>query len=512
MGEIVIPVNGLKLDGTNNWFALKERKKEKVGIQGQILLQFAIPTPKGRALSAAQRREIKQKLKEADGNKELFLDLEALGIDRLPSWVASHLAHFTTFALGFNKFSDFPDLSPFKNLQSLNLSGNQLTALPPSIGMLVQLKELLVNGNLLKTLPPELGDLVSLEKLNIANNQIKRLVDDIGNLRKLEDLNATGNPLTILPPSIGECQNMEVLDLSCCELTALPDQFPHMAKLLELNLGSNKLTELPENMGMMSRLVVLNLSDNDLKDLPLSMGHCIGLGKLGAGINLDRNPIKSSDMMKKWKIGTDHLCDFLEKRMISKGTPPMKQVERIRPPPRKSSAPAPAAAKSTSTSTPTSTSTSTSNGKEEVGVTSPKLSPLSSSQPATVESKILALVQWAENCINSEISVKIRHQINLIRQVQSLPDALAVAQILTAMKPLVLKSHDLLTLVGIPLPQPVAKVQEADKLKAVQLTIENALREFLELMNQIKVALRSATNQQHVLGLVAVVKDMNKGI
>lgn len=67
----------------------------------------------------------------------------------------------------------------------------------------------------------------------------------------------------------------------------------------------------------MTRLVVLNLSDNNLRDLPLSMGYCIGLGKIGAGINIDRNPIKSSDMLKKWKIGTDHLCDYLEKRMVS---------------------------------------------------------------------------------------------------------------------------------------------------------------------------------------------------
>lgn len=87
-----------------------------------------------------------------------------------------------------------------------------------------------------------------------------------------------------------------------------------MTRLLELNLGSNRLTSLPETLGRMSRLVILNLSDNLLEDLPLSSGLCIGLCKLGAGINIDRNPIKSSDLIKKWKIGTDHLQDFLEKR------------------------------------------------------------------------------------------------------------------------------------------------------------------------------------------------------
>ena len=35
MGEVIIPVNGLKLDGSNNWFSLKERKKgKKMGVKG----------------------------------------------------------------------------------------------------------------------------------------------------------------------------------------------------------------------------------------------------------------------------------------------------------------------------------------------------------------------------------------------------------------------------------------------------------------------------------------------
>lgn len=110
----------------------------------------------------------------------------------------------------------------------------------------------------------------------------------------------------------------QVLDLSCCELASLPEQFTYMTRLLELNLGSNKLQSLPSTIGRMTRLVMLNVSDNQLTDLPLSLGYCVGLGKLGAGINLDRNPIKSSSMLKKWNIGTDHLLDFLEKRMLGK--------------------------------------------------------------------------------------------------------------------------------------------------------------------------------------------------
>lgn len=76
---------------------------------------------------------------------------------------------------------------------------------------------------------------------------------------------------------------------------------------MELNLASNQLTELPASIGRLSRLVRLNLSDNKLTDLPLSMGYCIGLGKIGAGVNLERNPIKDNAMLDKYRIGTDHL-------------------------------------------------------------------------------------------------------------------------------------------------------------------------------------------------------------
>jgi hypothetical protein len=36
MGEIIIPVNGLKLDGSNNWFSLKESSDKKIKKAGAI--------------------------------------------------------------------------------------------------------------------------------------------------------------------------------------------------------------------------------------------------------------------------------------------------------------------------------------------------------------------------------------------------------------------------------------------------------------------------------------------
>ena len=147
-------------------------------------------------------------------------------------------------------------------------------------------------------------------------------------MTRLEELHLTGNQFKTLPMDIGECESLEVLDLSCCELESLPEQFCYMTRLMELNLGNNQLKALPQTIGRMSRLVVLNLSDNQLDDLPLTMGYCQGLGKLGAGINLSRNPIKSEQMLAKWNVGTDHLVQFLEMRLDAVGKPPVHDVPR----------------------------------------------------------------------------------------------------------------------------------------------------------------------------------------
>ena len=81
------------------------------------------------------------------------------------------------------------------------------------------------------------------------------------------------------------------------------------------------MKQLPQAMGRMTRLVVLNLSDNKLTDLPPSLGDCYGLAKLGAGINIERNPISDPEMVRKYQIGTDHLVDYLEKKLMSKFGP-----------------------------------------------------------------------------------------------------------------------------------------------------------------------------------------------
>ena len=63
-------------------------------------------------------------------------------------------------------------LEKLKNVVSLNLSGNRLTALPASIGSLKHLEVLDASNNDLRELPPTMSDLRSLQTLHISGNPI----------------------------------------------------------------------------------------------------------------------------------------------------------------------------------------------------------------------------------------------------------------------------------------------------------------------------------------------------
>jgi len=104
----------------------------------------------------------------------------------------------------------------------LNLSNNQLTALPPEITKLTNLTELNLYNNQLTALPPEITKLANLTGLYLSNNQ-----------------------LTALPPEIVKLTNLTKLDLSFNQLTALPPEITKLTKLTELNLYNNQLTALP---------------------------------------------------------------------------------------------------------------------------------------------------------------------------------------------------------------------------------------------------------------------------
>ena len=94
-----------------------------------------------------------------------------------------------------------PDLTKFKNLDTIVITNAKLIDIHSSIGKLQTLETVSLTNNNIKTLPKEIGSLKNLLFLNLKGNPIKEFPDDIkfldkingGNLHRLNvDINHIG--------------------------------------------------------------------------------------------------------------------------------------------------------------------------------------------------------------------------------------------------------------------------------------------------------------------------------
>jgi Leucine-rich repeat (LRR) protein len=60
------------------------------------------------------------------------------------------------------------------NLQKLNVSGNRLLTLPPTVALLTALTKLDIKGNEIHELPSEIGELVSVVKIDMSHNMLTK--------------------------------------------------------------------------------------------------------------------------------------------------------------------------------------------------------------------------------------------------------------------------------------------------------------------------------------------------
>lgn len=77
-----------------------------------------------------------------------------------------------------------PNVSKFKNLDQIIITGAKLQELDSSVGELTKLSMLVLANNKLISLPSEIGSLKNLEFLNLKGNNIKSIPNEISNLDK----------------------------------------------------------------------------------------------------------------------------------------------------------------------------------------------------------------------------------------------------------------------------------------------------------------------------------------
>ena len=215
---------------------------------------------------------------EADlaGITQLFLMYESIGALQVGDF--SGLAALETLDLSDNPLTELPPtiFDGLRALYSLDLSNNSLTELPPAISGLRALSTLRLHDNRLTALPAgAFSSLTDLRFLSLNNNLLTELPPAIfDGLGALNILRLQGNRLTALPAGVftGPAA-LSALYLNSNSLAALPSGiFDRLAELEVLYLNNNNLTALPSGIFTgLSDLETLKLSDNSLTELPAGL-------------------------------------------------------------------------------------------------------------------------------------------------------------------------------------------------------------------------------------------------
>jgi hypothetical protein len=151
------------------------------------------------------------------------------------------------------------------SLEILNLSGNQLSSLPPDLPRLHKLRVIFCSDNCFTKLPEVLGQCAQLEMIGFKANQIEHL-PATALPPKLRWLILTDNRLRSIPAELGACTQLQKLMLSGNRLQALPDELAACTQLELLRIAANELTQLPAWLLHLPRLSWLAYAGNPFSD------------------------------------------------------------------------------------------------------------------------------------------------------------------------------------------------------------------------------------------------------
>ncbi|KAG8188045.1 hypothetical protein JTE90_009919 [Oedothorax gibbosus] len=228
-------------------------------------------------------------------------------LSEIPRWFSKMKNVKEVFLSENNLHGDpFPEDfgSDCDNLEQLDVSGNNITSLPESIGKLKSLtfldlgssfdelerNPMISNGNDIVYLPSTFCGLQNISKLELDENQIKELPHDFGLLSNLAYLDLSHNLLQALPDSFGHLKNLKVCLLSMNYMKSLPESFGMLPSIEDLKLDLNLLEELPESFEKLTTLINLDLYKNCLKEFPKSLKNL----KFLKGLDLRENNFGST--------------------------------------------------------------------------------------------------------------------------------------------------------------------------------------------------------------------------
>ncbi len=190
-----------------------------------------------------------------------------------------------TLDLSHNELSEVPEgVGKARCLLVLNLSHNKLEQIPSQLLMNVtDLLNLDVSHNNLEALPPQLRRLANLQTLVLSNNPLShfqiRPLPAMIELRTLH-MRKTQRSLSNIPVNLDGLVHLSDVDLSENELTKIPEGLLTLPALKRLNLGSNEISEISADIEKWPQLETFILSRNQIKALPATLCKLTKLKKL----------------------------------------------------------------------------------------------------------------------------------------------------------------------------------------------------------------------------------------
>ncbi len=253
-------------------------------------------TEKGRTcavVKSTKKLEEERNWKDLKNISELFIEDEDGVMQKIPSHIAAlkHLrilsirwARFkglnadllpmpiTHLCLAHNHLHSAAGIEDMNSLVVLNMSNNDIMALPPNIGNLKGLRELDVSGNKISKIPDSVSGLKHLRILNMSSNKLSTLSNAICDLEKVRIMDVSMNSLVSLPDRIGNMKHLTELYASDNKIESFPPSLQSCAELRYLHMRKNRLTEVPTALQYLPFLQVMNLRQNNLVDFrsPLS--------------------------------------------------------------------------------------------------------------------------------------------------------------------------------------------------------------------------------------------------
>ncbi|XP_031381919.1 TMV resistance protein N-like [Punica granatum] len=159
-----------------------------------------------------------------------------------------------------------PDLSPFCNLERLNLRDcERLQVIDPSI-------DLRLDQSKISELPESIGSLVTLQQLTVASTPLRELPKSIGGLNSLVKLVLSKIRVAILPDSIENLINLQVLKIDHSSVQSIPTALGQLEKLESIDTsGCRLLGQIPIELGRLSLLKVLLLRHTNISSIPVTI-------------------------------------------------------------------------------------------------------------------------------------------------------------------------------------------------------------------------------------------------